>query len=180
MTTSLPFPLRLPFPGRHREVLALAAAAALAGLALAHHEPQHVEVGVPAVGGWFGELAAVAGAPEAPPLSSSSLVVPRAALALPPIVRASPQFKAVCDSADDTCALRPIPLVAPTRRPVASDPLRQTAAKRAADVRKATSVGRAADTPFSFNPLDHLPDAATFGRPFEAAGSILSGWVKRL
>ncbi len=140
-------------------------------------------------GGWFGELVGnTAGdGPAVAPLSSSSLVVPSTELALPPIVKTPLQVKRSCDSADSGCALRPLPVVAPAKRLALADavhplpPRRPTEpAKEAAMPAAVIGAPNASEKKFSLNPLDHLPDTAALGRPFVAAGSTISGWVKRL
>ena len=167
-----------------REWVAVVAVVAMTGLAWTCFEgPRTVKQASPAQG-WVGELAvtAASGSSEAKPLSSSSLVIPSTELALPAVAKAPLQVKNACDSADDRCAVRPLAVVAPSRRQASATDgqARPVAVKRAPEVQTVSLASPPAEKKFSLNPLDHLPDAATLGRPFEAAGSMVSGWVRRL
>jgi hypothetical protein len=168
-----------PARGR-REALAIAAlagAAVVAVLAFAHGAAR-----APASfadQGWTGQLATAAPveAPPAEPLSSAALVVPKSRMALPPPPVL--HVKAVCDSADTTCVTRaasaPPDASAAKRRVAALDPVvaRDVAAKTKTDAKASGGfLG-------GLNPLAHLPDIASFGRPIASAGHAVANWITR-
>ena len=171
-----------------RDTLAIAAAAvvALAALAYGHHgESGSMK---PAAQGWTGNLTpATAGAVPVEPMRSSSLVVPKETLTLPPlpakpIVRA----KNSCDSADRLCVVRPIAVIAvpPKRQIAAMEPRGALVPPGLIPMPgpsgPVTKPAAAESKGFSLNPLNHIPDMATVGRPFTAAGQAVSGWIKWL
>ena len=182
MTTFFALPLSLCRSGWRREWVAIATVATVGGFVLASREAPRAPAEVSAAQGWVGELtAAMPGAPETKPLSSSSLVVPSAELALPAVAKVPIQIRNACDSADDRCAIRPLSVVAARRQASSTDaPGRLAQAKRGPEVQKVTLTNRPAEKQFSLNPFDHLPDSATIGRPFEAAGLMVRGWIRRL
>jgi hypothetical protein len=169
-----------------RETIAVGVATAAVIVAVAYGS---ATTGKPSVDqGWVGHLAATApvDAPQPAPFSSSSLVVPKSALTLPPeAAKPVPKVKASCDSADRLCVLRP------TVAAVAVPPHRQVAMVETpglllppADIpppSRVTAKTVSADRKgFSLNPLNHMPDMAAIGRPFSAAGTVVTGWIKWL
>ena len=164
-----------------RETIALAALATVATLALVHERQPRGAAGTAA--GWFGQLPAEAstGLPAVAPLTSSSLVVSSAELALPAIPAAPARVRDACDSADNSCVIRPLAVAAPVKRVgVPAEAPRAPTSKRAVGMPKPEPVVQASSKERPFNLLDHLPDASTLGHPFSAAGSLVSGWVRRL
>ena len=115
---------------------------------------------------WAGDLADVS-SPSPPnsiePLTSASLVVPKSVLALPSvIVRPLVKLRG-CEGS--VCAAKVVPT--PARRPAADV---AALSRRAGPQReKPTLIAR-------LNPLRHLPDMRTIGRPFAYAGNAVSGW----
>ncbi len=170
---------------RRREVMALAVAAVamVAALAYARDNASTGTAAKPAAiadQGWTGQLASVAPAWIAPtePLSSAALVVPKSKMALPPPPpKPVLHVKAVCDSADTTCVTRAS--LAPADASGAKRRAPSDGVARDAAAAKAKSTTRA-DGGFlgNLNPLAHLPDMASLGRPFASAGRAVAGWMK--
>ena len=167
-----------------RESIGLVAAAAVAisafGLA-GRHEARPTS---PDKQDWVGHLPAVSTAGVAPiePMSSSSLVIPKSALALPPsepkpIVRA----RSSCDSADRLCVVRVAPGPAKRSGTVADS---RDVVLPSAKIPLPSKTAGLAQTPaskgFSLNPLNHVPDMATVTKPFSAAAQAVGGWIKWL
>lgn len=173
-----------------REMIAAAVGAIVVILALANGHRSSSEPAAPVDQGWAGHLTAAAAVAAVPaePMSSSSLVVPKSALILPPLaVKPIGHIKASCDSADRLCVVRSVAATAiPTKRPVVASAERQDAFLPPALIPahdNASPPSKAAkpdDKGFSLNPLKHVPDISALGRPFEAAGQTVSGWIKWL
>ncbi len=108
---------------------------------------------------WTGRLAEVAPAASVPPrepMSSASLVVPKSALALPATPRKTPVKVAV-----------PVP---PTRTQMAGN----TQAASVEPDRSSHEDGLL----HSINPMNHLPDMSSVGRPLAYAGETVAGWFR--
>ena len=120
---------------------------------------------------WAGHLAELtpAAAPTpAEPMTSASLTVPKAQLALPlPMVPKSPAKPRPCVE-PQPCALKAL----------AASP--QAAARRQAIAAEKAQAREHRSLIGMLNPLNHLPDMATVSRPFTYAGGAVSGWFKRL
>ena len=171
-----------------RETLWLVAAATAVTFAMAYavHSKHDAQVAAPAAApaaliaqdatpqeDWAGHLAEVtpAGTPTpAEPMTSASLTVPKAQLALPmsmvPRVAARPR---PCFE-PQPCALKTLS-ASSTQAP----PHRQAAGEEKAPATRPhrSLVGM-------LNPLNHLPDMSTVSRPFTYAGGAVSNWFKRL
>jgi len=172
-----------------RETIALAAAGIVAALAYSHRGLQHHPSERRAGGEvWTGRLAAVSPAPSEPSLSamsSASLVVPKAQLALPPDPP-KPKFyvKTVCDSADTTCITRvTAPPGAPARK-LALDEDKSTGAWSLSpprppglipEVAKQTNILDTGTAAVPGTP-DHPSLLASAVRPFAAIGHAVQGW----
>ncbi|WP_158807655.1 hypothetical protein [Beijerinckia sp. L45] len=173
-----------------RESLAVTAAVVVAFSALAYAHRSGPEASAPVDQGWTGHLTAAASADVVPvePLRSSSLVVPKASLTLPPLA-ARPMLheKKTCDSADRLCVVRlapPVIAVPPRRQVAAIDPqnvfLPPALIPMPAKATKAAKPVSSESKGFSLNPLNHVPDMSALGRPFSAAGQAVVGWIKWL
>ena len=147
----------------NRETIGLVVAACAVTFALAyavHSRPAPVAPAQERRQDWTGELADL-GTPDAAShetLRSADLVVPQAQLALPALP-AKPVIKKGCD---EPCVKAPLP---PRRDTVKALPANQVAARKDAGL-----LNR-------LNPLSHVPDMVS--RPFNYAGDVLSGWIKR-
>ena len=146
----------------NRETIGLIAAACAVAFALdyaTHARPAPVVPSQQRQQDWTGDLADVAapGVALQEPLRSADLVVPQAQLALPAAPK--PVAKKGCD---EPCAKVPLP----PRHDVAKiSPSIPTAARRDAGLLN------------TFNPLNHVPDVVS--RPFNYAGNVVSGWIRR-
>jgi hypothetical protein len=162
--------------GSRREMVGAAVTVVLAISAVAYaHRPRSGPA--PAEQGWTGHLVTAApnGIVQTEPMRSSSLVVPKSALILPPPpAKLAVHTRNSCDSADRLCVVRPLAAIAvPPKRQAAFIPIPE----------KTSPVAKTASTDtkgFSLNPLNHLPDMSAIGRPFAAAGQAVSGWIKWL
>ncbi len=164
-----------------RELIALATVVSAAAFVLIWHH--HTGTTKTAAGsGWVGQLPADTASEiqGMPVLTSSSLVVAPADLALPAIATEPAKLRNACDSADQACIIRPVTVVAPIKRIAPPDLSRATTLKRVEQPHRVDVASTQAEKSRSFDLLDHLPTAATLGRPFTAAGSLVSGWIKRL
>lgn len=119
---------------------------------------------------WAGHLAEVtpAAAPTpAEPMTSASLTVPKAQLALPSAMgpKVTPKPRPCVEP--QPCALKALAAT--------STPVRRQAAAAAAEKQHPhrSLVGM-------LNPLNHLPDMSMVSRPFTYAGGAVSSWFKRL
>ena len=155
---------------RDTVVLVVAATAATFALASAIHSRPDARdnVALPQQQ-WAGELAGLASVEVDPvhaePITSASLVVPTSDFALPPMpVRALVKLRG-CDGG--LCAPR-TNAPTPVRRPIAAAFRRVPAPHHV----RPTLISR-------LNPLNHLPDMSTLGRPFAVASDTVSGWFKR-
>ena len=121
---------------------------------------------------WAGHLTEVtpAAAPTpAEPMTSASLTVPKAQLALPTVPKALPKLRPCVEP--QPCALKAL---AASSSPALAHHQVATAADRAQAAREHHNlIGM-------LNPLNHLPDMTTVGRPFTYAGGAVAGWFKRL
>jgi hypothetical protein len=181
---------RLNLPRPRRETMMLAAAGIMAGaFAYGHHVVQESRPST-ADQIWAGRLAAAipsaGGASEA--MSSASLVVPKAQLALPPAPpKPKLHMKAICDSADTDCIPRaPAPVAAPRKIATVED--RVVVAAIEAPPRppglipeppkegKPSKIGAASDRA----PPGHRSIFASAGRSFAAIGQAVMNWTKSL
>ena len=116
---------------------------------------------------WAGHLAevspAVAPAPSEP-MTSASLTVPKAQLALPAVPKLVAKPRPCPES---PCAVKAAPSAAAGKRQVAA------AGEQPRHEPKKSLIGM-------LNPLNHLPDMSAVGRPFTYAGGAVTGWFKRL
>ena len=165
----------------NRETLALVFGACTATFAIAyglHGKPAETQVPAAVASAnpqqdWTGHLAdvppnATTTAPASEPLSSDSLTVPKAQLALPGMP-AKPKARP-CDGGPTPCpAAKVAAPVPPVRKQVAAT------TPSPAQARAEKEHGLMA----TLNPLNHLPDMATVKRPFAYAGDTVSGWFKR-
>ncbi len=171
-----------------RETLGLVVAATAVTFALAtavhsKHEAdisapaplQQVELAAPEASpqeDWAGHLADVtpAAAPApAEPMTSASLTVPKAQLALPMVPKTLPKQRPCVEP--QSCALKALAAASSSQ---AAGHRQAMAAERAQAAREHHSlIGM-------LNPLNHLPDMATVSRPFTYAGGAVTGWFKRL
>lgn len=166
---------------------AVMVALAISALAYSHRPGSHA---APVEQGWTGHLLTTAsnGTVQTEPMSSSSLVVPKSTLVLPPLpTKPLVRARNSCDSADRLCVVRPLAVIAvPPKRLVASNDAQQSGPLPPALIptpdkaSPAAKPGSADTKGFSLNPLNHMPDMAAIGRPFAAAGQAVSGWIKRL
>ena len=122
---------------------------------------------------WTGHLAdvpanATVTTGPAEPLSSDSLTVPKAQLALP-AMPSKPKVRP-CDTGPLPCPVAKAVAPVPPARKVA------TATPTMASQAKAEKEHGLLNT---LNPLNHLPDMSTIKRPFAYAGDTVSGWFKR-
>lgn len=184
----------------NRDTLVLLACTVAVTLALSYgvHRRPVSPLPQPAQRDWAGRLADVlpdlASMPE--PMTSDSLVVPKAALALPAPPAALPRAA----NKPQTCENPPCPAktavpLPPTRQKLATTgvdsgkPVPEAAAAKAGAA-KSVATGSEAPEPSApkrksqsfalgdLNPLHHLPD--TVRRPFSYAGTKISGWIDRL
>ena len=121
---------------------------------------------------WAGHLAELtpAAAPTpSEPMTSASLTVPKAQLALPMVPKTLPKPRPCIEP--QPCALKTL---AAASSPALTHHQVATPAEKAPAARANHSlVGM-------LNPLNHLPDMSTVGRPFTYAGGAVAGWFKRL
>lgn len=159
------FVLRIRF-----ETLALVAGAVAMSLALSHAVHQRADrskvAGLPGQPAWTGRIADLppdgAGAADKA-ITSASLVVPPATLALPANPSRQPPKAKPCESAGCPSKVVAVP---PAQR------------NRTVPVQAAVARSRDADGLMSkLNPLNHLPDAVR--HPFDVAGNTISGWLRR-
>ncbi len=118
-------------------------------------------------------------------MTSASLVVPKAALALPPAQPASSAPRATkplpCDA--QPCPARSAAPLPPARQKLAAvdaEPAKANPAPAQAPISKSTQTVKEHEKRFALsdlNPLPHLPDAVR--RPFSYAGTKISGWIDR-
>lgn len=120
--------------------------------------------------GWTGHLAEIepmATADAKPePLSSESLTVPKAQLALP-VSPVKPKGRP-CESSVPCLSRSSTPVVLPVRRQVPA-----TRASHTASQQNDNGLLHA------LNPLNHMPDMSVVKRPFTYAGDVVAGWIKR-
>ncbi len=179
----------------NRDTLVLLACTVTVTLALSYgvHQRAASPLPQPAQQEWAGRLADVLPdfAVTSEPMTSDSLVVPKAALALP-APPAAPQRAGIKPQACDTP-----PCLAKAAVPL--PPTRQKLATAGAEIVKSGSEAGSAsgaipkpDAPEpsapkrksqsfalgDLNPLHHLPD--TVRRPFSYAGTKITGWIDRL
>ncbi len=121
---------------------------------------------------WAGHLAELtpAAAPTpAEPMTSASLTVPKAQLALPMVPKTLPKPRP---------CLEPQPCAVKTLAAASSLVLTHHQIASAADRAQAARANHSLVG--MLNPLNHVPDMSAVGRPFTYAGGAVAGWFKRL
>jgi len=181
---------RLNLPRPRRETIMLAAAGIMAGaLAYGHHGMQQSRPGSKDQV-WTGQLAAAvpSSAGPAETMSSASLVVPKAQLALLPAPpKPKLHVKANCDSADTACIPRVAAPAAAPRKIVGTED-RIAAAEDGSPPRPPGLIPEPAKdaTPSKMGaapdqtPPEHHSILASAGRPFAAIGHAVASWTKWL
>ena len=170
---------------RRDTIVLVAAAAAITGALASGIHAHQTGTGIPSLG-WTGELSDVQ--PESvpaskPAITSASLVVAPAELALPKVAAtaAHPRSK-ICDGA--SCPTKAAGSLAGPRRPssaasgVASRPSMSAEAVEFVPRPPADVGAKHPSLMARLNPLRHLPDVSTVRRPLTAANETIFGWFK--
>lgn len=168
-----------------RDTLVLVASTLCVTFALAYAVRQHPGpvATQPEQQVWAGQLAEVAPETVAPArpetLTSASLTVPKAALALPPLPTAAPPAAKTPACATQPCPVKTAAPMPPARQKLAMvDGETAKAVPATTSERKAAKETKAGDRRFGLsdiNPLPHLPDSVR--KPFSYAGAKISGWM---
>ena len=166
-----------------RDTLTLIACTIGVTLALAYAVRQHpasvAATPAPALQVWAGQLAEVSPDPAVPlrpePMTSESMVVPKAAMVLPPAQPLPhPPGRTPCDGAACSAKVSGVPVPPARQRVAALDPA--AAPKLGAEPAQPARPPRDKRIGLSdLNPLHHLPDAVR--KPFSYAGNKISGWI---
>ena len=157
-----------------RDTLVLIACTVGVTLALSHavrHRPAPAPEAQQQV--WAGQLAGVSpdAGGKAEPMTSESMVVPKATLALPIPPKTGGKTQP-CDA--PPCQIKAAVPVPPTRQklamadPAPAQPARPADATQPKDHDKRFGLS-------DLNPMRHLPDAVR--KPFNYAGTKISGWI---